>query len=91
MSFKEFLKNIRKLQEDYNLLDRFAELGLFINLKVIDAFINLIAEKLGDKEGWLDWWIYENDFGRSGLEVSDKDGNIILTTTPRDIYDLIKG
>lgn len=33
------------------------------------ALTELVAEKVGDKDGWLEWFLWENDAGRMGLKA----------------------
>jgi len=30
-------------------------------------YTNFLSEKLGDEDGWLEWYIYDNDCGRRGF------------------------
>lgn len=34
-----------------------------------DEYTKLVAEKVGDKDGWLEWYIWENGGGEKGLEA----------------------
>lgn len=37
---------------------------------LVTAYVKSLAELMGDTGGWLDWFIWENDFGKRGLECS---------------------
>lgn len=37
--------------------------------KIFLQYTNLVAEKVGDKDNWLDWFLYDNDAGRNGFEA----------------------
>ena len=32
-------------------------------------YTKLVAEKVGDKDGWLEWFLWENNAGAKGLEA----------------------
>ena len=32
-------------------------------------YTKLVSEKVGDKDGWLEWFLWENDAGAKGLEA----------------------
>ena len=57
---------------------------------LIQALTEATAKLVGDKDGWLDWYANENDFGRKGLEAGGA-----LNTKPiktlDDLLDLIEG
>ena len=44
-----------------------------------------------DKEKWIYWYIYENDWGKQKLECADKNNNIVPSETLEDLWNLIKG
>lgn len=35
----------------------------------MDEYIKLVAKEVGDTDGWLDWFIWENDCGASKLKA----------------------
>lgn len=35
--------------------------------RLFDDYTNLVAEMVGDKDGWLGWYHCDNDFGKNGL------------------------
>ena len=34
-----------------------------------DHYITLLSEFVGDSNGWIDWYIYDNNLGKRGLIV----------------------
>ena len=44
---------------------------------------------MNDKDKWISWWIYDHKCGKSKLNVRKKDGTIIPSKTPANLYDLI--
>lgn len=53
-----------------------------------EAFIRVVSELAGDRNNWIDWYIYENDFGKKKHEAG-YDGNRKPIKTTRQLLDLI--
>lgn len=58
-----------------------------------DAFIRVLEEATGCQKGldgktWIQWWIYDNNFGQNKLTIrfNNTDEQI---ETPEELYDLI--
>ena len=63
-----------------------------INDTSIEPIVDMLAEWVGDTDGWLRWYVFEKECGnRYELDVTDKDGNILPSETYEDIWELIKG
>ena len=54
-----------------------------------DGYIKAIAELAGDKDQFIDWYIYENDFGRKKYEAG-YDGKMKPIKNTRDLLNLIE-
>ena len=54
-----------------------------------EAYIKLIAKLSGDTDTWIEWHIYENDFGRKKHEAG-YDGNLKPIKSTRDLLNLIE-
>ena len=85
MEFKEFEKLIKTYQK--TLLD-FRELshmgfdfadGKFKLELHCDNMLQIILDSMYTDEGvdWINWFMFENDFGEKGLKAYDEDGNEI--------------
>lgn len=37
--------------------------------KTFDAYLEKVAAEIGDRDGWLHWFIYENDCGRKKMQA----------------------
>lgn len=55
------------------------------------GIIDTIADIVEDKEKWIYWYIYENDWGKEERECVDKNNNIVPSETLEDLWNLIKG
>ena len=63
-----------------------------INDTSIEPMVDMLAEWVGDTDGWLRWYVYEKEFGENtDLYCNDKNGNIIPSDTLGDLWELIKG
>ena len=56
-----------------------------------DNIIELLAMLTNDKNEWIDYWIYELDFGKKANEYECKDynGKIIPLNTIEDLWNLL--
>ena len=56
----------------------------------IQFVIDMLAEWIGDTDGWIDWFINEKECGtKEYLIVRDKDENVLPSETSEDIWNLI--
>lgn len=59
---------------------------------LLQAYIELLSKSVGDKGKWVDWYVYENQMGKSELRAygskSDTKGKKIKNG--KDLYDIIK-
>ena len=61
-----------------------------INDTSIEPMVDMLAEWVGDTDGWLRWYVFEKEWGnRYELNVTDKDGKVLPSATYDDIWELI--
>lgn len=50
-----------------------------------------MSKVMHDKDDWISYWIYEQDFGKEWDEntACEEDGTPIVCTTPRQLYDFL--
>lgn len=67
------------------------DLLLYDNSTLSDALIDVLRAIMDDKDNWINYFIYELDFGAKNdkLKAWDKDGNNIPLSTPEDLYNLL--
>ena len=53
---------------------------------IVDTIFRSIYNELGME--WINWFMWENDFGKAGLEAFD-DGKLICQTI-EDLYDYVE-
>lgn len=56
---------------------------------IIQGMINLLSTLMGDSDGWIEWFVYECDLGSVDMKAKMQDGNIIVSRTASDLYDII--
>ena len=62
----------------------------FIETTDIQFAIDMLAEWVGDTDGWVDWFINEKECGKKiELIVKDKDNKVLPSETSEDIWNLI--
>lgn len=56
-----------------------------------ETVIDLLKFIFNDKDQWINYWIFELDFGKDYEDgwVTQKDGTIIPLKTVEDLYDLL--
>ena len=40
-----------------------------------DQYTEAVAELVGDRDGWLNWYAHDNDYGRKGFEARAREGD----------------
>jgi len=83
-------KDEDKLQEAMKKFD--PDFGYFSLGRYETLFINTMKKALNDKYDYLDYWIYDLNFGKEAKKnsVTEKDGTPIPIKTLDNLYDIIK-
>lgn len=100
MTKEQFIKLMAVVKERYCLLESiydkldklFGEVGdKFINNTSLFPIIKTISEIIGDDENWIEWYIYEKEWGtKEDMEVTDVNSNIVPSETLGDLWELIQ-
>lgn len=57
----------------------------------LDEIISVISEIIGDNKYWIEWYIYEKEWGiKEDVGVADANNNIIPSETLEDLWRLIQ-
>ena len=101
MTKEQFIKHMGIIHKRYDTLEMlYYDLekltgvvsDRIINDTSIEIMVDMLAEWVGDTDGWLRWYVFEKEWGnRYELDVTDKDGNVLPSATYDDIWELIKG
>lgn len=56
----------------------------------IDAYINLLEKSFNDNFQWISWFVFENDFGRKGMEAKgSSDKKLTKIKTVKQLYKIM--
>ena len=99
MTYDEFLEsmnNIKAFQKELNSLDGVLKVispsgtGVCeIGHSFIDNYISLVSKNLGDKEEWISWFIFENEYGARKFTTQINDIEYVISDE-RTFYDFLK-
>ena len=73
-------KGLEALCSDFTIID--------FDYKFENAYIHLIELAMSDTSEWIDWFVYENDFGARGMEAG-YDNALRPIATFDDLYILM--
>ncbi len=100
MTKEQFIKIMTVIKERYcslesvynKLNDLFGDVGdKFMGNVSIFPIIKVMSEIVGDNEGWIEWYVYEKEWGtKEDVGVADGDGNVIPSKTLEDLWELIQ-
>lgn len=79
---REAEKGIEKICSDYSVSIDIAD-------HLEDAYVMAISQLENDNDGWIRWYIYDNDFGRKRLQAMLHDKMIPINNT-RQLLMLIE-
>ena len=71
-AMKEIQKNHEEIAKFGSLLDKYFDSFIFsFGYDLVTTSINILKECVNDTEddSWIDWFIYENDFGNRKMEA----------------------
>jgi hypothetical protein len=58
---------------------------------LLEAYIQLLANAVGDNGEWIDWYVHENNMGKAGLKCKTASSKRwMLVNSPTKLYNLIK-
>jgi hypothetical protein len=92
MTLKQLQKIIEQRKQVEKAFQSAIEVGIIdINGPFFDTIWQAIESitSVVDPDGWIDWYIYENDHGNGGMKVSI-DGKEFCVESTKDLYNLIK-
>lgn len=99
MTYDEFLEsmnNIKAFQKELDSLDDVLRVispsgtcVCEIGHRFIDNYISLVSKNLGDKEEWVSWFIFENQYGARKF-TTEFNGIEYVISDERTFYDFLK-
>lgn len=99
MTKEQFIKLMTVIKKKYREIERFWDgfYDLFgscsdklVEITSLGEIIGVIVDIVDDKEEWIYWYVYENDWVENGLEYVNKNGGAFTLGSLEDLWDLIK-
>ena len=96
--FEDIIIKIKKIIEFQNSLDNICrmysrskktsdDVGIYLP-SLVDDLISLLKKVMNDKYEWIEYWIFEIDFGKKGAgSAKDENENDIPLFTIKDLWD----
>ena len=101
MNKEQFIKLMTVIKKRYysleSIYDKFNDLFEDVGYKFISntslfPIINVISDIVGDDNKWIEWYIYEKEWGtKEDMEVTDINNNVVPFETLEDLWELIQG
>ena len=101
MTKEHFIKLMTVIKERYcsleNVYDKlddiFGDVGdRFVANTSLFPIIKVISDIVGDDNEWIEWYIYEEEWGtKEDMKVTDVNNNVVPSETLEDLWELIQG
>ena len=90
-SLKLFFKEQEKLDKVLKVISPSSTGVCEFGNKFVDDYIRILAVAVNDNNDWVSWFVFDNDFGKKGLEVRLKsEEKLHKIHTVKQLYNLIK-
>ena len=97
ITYEEFEQHLLSVKDMMEFQDEFTALvsrhggDCFMLPSMIDGMVNLLELITKDRDEWIEYYIYELDFGKKYIrgDIVDENGNIIELITIQDLWDLL--
>mgnify|MGYP000065486350 FL=1 len=100
MNKEQFIKLMAVIKERHDSLenvydkldDIFGDVGdRFVANTSLFPIIKVISDIVGDDNEWIEWYIYEKEWGtKEDMEVTDVNNNVVPSETLEDLWKLIQ-
>jgi hypothetical protein len=81
----------RKCSQAFNIILPHDNVSVYDNSYLIEAVIVLLKEAVNDTDDWIDYFVWELDFGRDYKDgCVTADGKNIPLKTADDLWDILK-
>lgn len=92
--FEGYISNLKECTERSDTLSKAIRSDILYDITdpMFDIIVDLLEICFKDKEKWIEYWVFELDFGdkyKEGMVEIDK--TTIHLKTSKDLYDLLKG
>lgn len=88
---KDYLKQNKKVEELLEMLASGSFVAVDFGSGLLCAYMDAISRELGDfsEDTWLDWFVWDNDFGKKKFEAVVGGKGIIVKNT-KDLLKVIE-
>lgn len=91
-----FLETLEQIDNFYSRIDEYRKLGIDFYESEVDIISpfnkihDILFETIYSEKGidWINWFIFENDFGRLGMEAYDED--LLICQTAGELFNYIE-
>lgn len=92
--FSYYLNSIKKFNAESDEMNEhlsFIASGAICELgdSLLDDYMRLLSESVGDTQNWIYWFVFEDGFGANGYEAG-YDGGTTPIKTVDDLWQLIE-
>lgn len=100
MNKEQFIKLMAVIKERHdsleNVYDKLDDIfgdveDRFVANTSLFPIIKVISDIVGDDNEWIEWYIYEKEWGtKEDMEVTDVNNNVVPSETLEDLWELIQ-
>lgn len=95
----KFVYYINKIKDVCDMYNEFDDIARKHNINyfympesvLVDISISILEDLADDKDDWIGWWCFENDFGAGDLAAYDENEKEHIIETPEELYDFMFG
>lgn len=88
-ALKAFLEERKKLEAAIKVISPTSTGVVELGGQFIEDYIAVLEIAMGDKEGWIDWYIWENKMGENGHRIIS-DGKEYKIRNDKDMYNFLQ-
>lgn len=86
---QRMVHDIGKLYKEYDISNEFYAEQVHQDTTSFAFILRLLELVTDDKDHWIEWFVYENDFGHKHLRCYDEDGKMFGINTIGQLYDFL--
>lgn len=87
---KFYVTDLGRLNDIEKILQSDGPIYFDFGHEFIDEYIKVLSNAVGDESEWINWWVFENDFGKKKLKIRDLNEKMKTIPTIKALYDIIK-
>ena len=89
-NLKQFFEEQKKLEAVIDAISPTSTGVVEFGGKFVDDYIKVLSRLVDDDFDWVSWFVFENDFGKKGMEAKGSSGSkLIKIKTVKQLYNII--